>query len=152
MNRVWDERRWRGHGGGLSWGRWGCIGTTTTDWESEARLSLGSRSAMGVGRGWGPYMPPPTVRTQTLQRARARESVCCSTEHLPPTKAHLSCIWFRAPSCFLHLFGSVLLSPGVEGTKMSETQPLSKSPKYKLILSAYRVPSTVLSVLQGLIH
>lgn len=70
----------------------------------------------------------------------------------PPTEAHLLCIWFRALSCFLHLFGSVLLSPGIEGTKMSETQPLSKSPKYKLILSACRVPSTVLSVLQGLIH
>ena len=60
------------------------MGTTTTDWESEARLSLGSRSAMGVGRGWGPYIPPSTVRTRTLQRARARESVCYSTEQLSP--------------------------------------------------------------------
>ena len=68
------------------------MGTTTTDRESEARLSLGSRSAMGVGRGWGPYIPPPTVRTRTVQRARARESVCCSTEQLPVLSPPLACL------------------------------------------------------------
>lgn len=67
------------------------MGTTTTDRESEARLSLGSRSAMGVGRGWGPYMPPPTVRTQTLQRARARESAAPpnSSPHRSPPLVYL---------------------------------------------------------------
>ena len=75
----------------------------------------GFPGAPEVGRGWGHYIPPPTMWTQTLQRDRGRESVCCSTEQLPPAPLE--------PPLPFHIFGffshSVLLSPGAEGTKMS---------------------------------
>lgn len=151
MNRVRDERRWRGHGvGGVGGG--GVV------WDHHHRPGVGGQAFPGLqkldGGGEGLGSLPATPNREDTDTSKGQGQGVCLLLHCtaPPTEAHLSCIWFRAPSCFLHLFGSVLLSPGIEGTKMSETQPLSKSPKYKLILSACRMPSTVLSVLQGLIH